>query len=74
MAAQVDFAHLNSAPEKVLEAKRNSNGGVYVITGDYGLKDSVPPDAIAGRKVGSSGNIVMGSFQANQKYKPTQGG
>ena len=74
IAEQVDFANLKPTAEMVLEAKKNPNGWVYVITGNYGPKDSVPPDAIAGAwKVDSSGSIVAGSFQANPKYKPTQG-
>jgi hypothetical protein len=74
VAEQVDFANLKPTPEMVLEAKKNPNGWVYVITGNYGPKDSVPPDAIAGAwKVDSSGSIVSGSFQANPKYMPKQG-
>ena len=74
MAKQVDFANLKPTPEMVLEAKKNPNGWVYVITGNYGPKDSVPPEAIAGAwKVDSSGSIVPGSFRANPKYKPKQG-
>ena len=74
MAEQVDFANLKPTPEMISEAKRNPNGWVYVITGSYGPKDSVPPEAIAGAwKVDSSGNIISGSFQANPRYKPKQG-
>jgi len=43
-------------------------------TGNYGPKDSVPPEAIAGAwKVDAAGNVVPGSFQANPKYRPKQG-
>lgn len=75
VAEQVDFAKLKPTPEMVLEAKKNPNGWVYVLAGNYGPKNSVPPDAIAGAwKVDSSGTIISGSFQANPKYKPKQGG
>jgi hypothetical protein len=71
MAEKIDFANLKPTPEMILEAKSNPNGWVYVIMGNYGPKDSVPPDAIAGAwKVDSSGEIVSDSFQANPKYKP----
>jgi hypothetical protein len=71
MAEKIDFANLKTTPEMILEAKSNPNGWVYVIMGNYGPKDSVPPDAIAGAwKVDSSGEIVSDSFQANPKYKP----
>lgn len=74
VAEQVDFANLKPTPEMVLEAKKNPNGWVYVIAGNYGSKNAVPPDAIAGAwKVDSSGTIISGSFQANPKYKPKQG-
>ena len=74
VAEQVDFGNLKSTPELVSEAKKHPNGWVYVITGNYGPKDAVPPEAIAGAwKVDSSGNIVPGSFQPNPKHMPKQG-
>jgi len=60
-------------PETMAEAKKNPNGWVYVIEGNYGPRDDVPPEAIAGAwKVDAAGNIVAGSFQANPKFKPKQ--
>lgn len=59
VAEQVAFANLKPTPEMVLEAKKNPNGWVDVITGNHGPNDAVPPDAIAGAwKVDSSGSII----------------
>ena len=55
--------------EMVQEAKRNPNGWVYVIQGNYGPNDGVPPEAIAGAwRVDASGSIVSGSYVANPKF------
>jgi len=71
LAEQSNFANLKPTPEMVLEAKKNPNGWVYVIAGNYRPNDAVPREAIAGAwKVDSSGTVVAGSFQANPKYKP----
>jgi hypothetical protein len=74
VAEQVDFRNMKPTPELLLEAKKHPDGWVYVITGNYGSKDAVPPEAIAGAwKVDLSGDIVPGSFQLNPKYAPKQG-
>jgi hypothetical protein len=58
------------SPEMELEAKKNPNGWVYVIRGNFGPNDAVPPEAIVGAwKVDASGKIVENSFQPNPKYK-----
>ena len=52
------------------EAKRHPNGWVYVIRGNYGPNDAVPPEAIAGAwRVDSSGNIIKDSYVANPNFK-----
>jgi hypothetical protein len=57
-------------PEMHQEAKRNPNGWVYVIQGNYGPNDAVPPEVIAGAwRVDASGNIIKGSYVANPKFK-----
>ncbi|GAA5162107.1 hypothetical protein [Viridibacterium curvum] len=66
-----DLSKMSPTPEMIREAQRTPNGWVYVIKGNFGPKDAVPPEAIAGAwKVDASGKIVPGSFQANPKYKP----
>ncbi|MES2206809.1 MAG: hypothetical protein V4525_08440 [Pseudomonadota bacterium] len=73
VANDTDFGNMKPTPEMIQESKRNPNGWVYVIEGNYGPNDTVPPEAIAGSwKVDAKGNIVLGSFQANPKYKPKQ--
>jgi hypothetical protein len=70
MAEQKDFLSMAPTPEMKAEAKKNPNGWVYAIEGNYGPKDAVPPEAIAGAwKVDASGNIISGSFQSNPKFK-----
>ena len=57
-------------PEAAAEAKRNPNGWVYKIVGDYGRDDAVPPEAIAGCwKVDEHGNIT-GDFVPNPNFTP----
>jgi hypothetical protein len=73
MAEHNSFSSSAPTPEMMAEAKKNPNGWVYVIEGNYGPKDAVPPEAIAGAwKVDATGNIVVGSFQANPKFKSKQ--
>jgi hypothetical protein len=56
-------------PEMIEEARRNPNGWVYVIDGDFGHNDAVPPECIVGAwKVDASGKLT-GEYQANQKYR-----
>lgn len=57
-------------PEEISEAKRNPDGWVYRIAGNFGPNDAVPPEAIIGAwKVDLDGNIV-GSFLKNDRYNP----
>lgn len=70
MAEQADFAHKKPTPDMLEEAKNNPGGWVYVIEGNYGPDDEVPPHAIAGAwQVDETGNIVGDSFQANPNYQ-----
>jgi len=56
--------------EVIAEAKRDSNGHVYAIEGNYGPSENVPPQAIKGAwKVDGNGNIV-GNFIPNPNYVP----
>lgn len=57
-------------PGEVEEAARNPNGWVYRISGNYGLNDGVPPEAVIGAwKVDQTGQIE-GSFMPNPNYNP----
>jgi hypothetical protein len=50
------------------EARRNPNGWVYVIDGNFGPDDALPPERIAGAwKVDAQGNLT-GEYRANPKY------
>jgi len=54
--------------KEVEEAKRNPNGWVYRISGQYGVDDEVPPEAIVGAwKVDENGDIA-GEFIPNPKF------
>jgi hypothetical protein len=53
---------------EIEEAKRNVNGWVYRIAGQFGPNDRIPAEAIVGAwKVDDRGNIV-GNFVKNEKY------
>ena len=70
MASDIDFTKMKPTPEMIKEAKGNPNGWVYVIEGNYGLNDEVPPHAIAGAwQVDESGKIIEDSFRANPNYQ-----
>lgn len=70
VASPIDYSKIDRSPQMLQEAKANPNGWVYVIEGNYGPNDAVPPAAIAGAwKVDSEGVIVEGSFQSNPKFK-----
>jgi uncharacterized protein (DUF2126 family) len=69
MSQQYDPS-LEPSIEMQQEAKRHPNGWVYVIQGNYGPDDAVPPEAIAGAwRVDGSGNIIKDSYVANPKFK-----
>jgi hypothetical protein len=51
------------------EAKRTPNGWVYVIEGNYGPDNAIPPQAIRGAwKVDANGEII-GEFIPNSNYR-----
>ena len=51
------------------EAKRNPNGWVYVIDGDYSPDEAVPSERIIGAwKVDAEGNLTS-EYIANPNYK-----
>jgi hypothetical protein len=59
---------MTPAPEAIAEAKRNPNGWVYVIEGNYTEDEAVPPQAIRGAwKVDPNGAII-GDFIHNPNY------
>jgi hypothetical protein len=50
------------------EAARNPNGWVYVLDGNFGPNDAVPPQRIVGAwKVDGSGKLT-GEYKANHNY------
>jgi hypothetical protein len=52
------------------EAKRNPNGWVYALDGDFGSNDDIPPERIVGAwKVAGNGEIT-GKFIPNPNYQP----
>jgi hypothetical protein len=60
-------------PEMIQEAKLNPNGWVYVIQGNFGPADAVPPQAIAGAwRVDGSGAIIAASYVSNPNFRPGQ--
>jgi hypothetical protein len=70
MAGSIDYANMKPTQELIKEAKANPNGWVYVIEGNYGPNDEVPPHAIAGAwQVDDAGMIIEGSFRANPNYQ-----
>lgn len=57
-------------PGEVEEAKRNPNGWVYRIAGNFSRNENVPPEAIIGAwKIDGDGRII-GEFVVNGKYNP----
>jgi hypothetical protein len=72
-AQQDTLAIQKPTPQMVEEAKKNPNGWVYAIEGNFGPNDAVPPEAIVGAwKVSPDGKIVEGSFRENPNFKGTQ--
>lgn len=70
MAQQDRLANQKPTPQMIEEAKKNPNGWVYAIHGNFGPNDAVPPEAIVGAwKVGPDGKIIEGSFTANPKFR-----
>jgi hypothetical protein len=62
-------AAMRPTAEAIAEAKKHPNEHVYVIEGNYGPNDAVPPHAIKGAwKVDSKGNIC-GEFIPNPNYR-----
>jgi hypothetical protein len=51
------------------EAKKNPNGWVYQIDGQFAPHEAVPPESIVGAyAVDANGNLT-GEFKANPKYR-----
>ena len=55
------------SPGAIAEAKKQREGWVYQIEGNYGPTDAVPPQAIVGAWKVEAGNIV-GDFVPNPNY------
>jgi hypothetical protein len=53
----------------VEEARRNPNGFVYVIRGNFGPKDAVPPEAILGAWKVDAGGTLTGEYLPNPNYR-----
>ena len=63
---------MKPTPEMLEEAKRNPNGWVYKINGQFRLDEHVPPEAIVGAwKVNAAGEIE-GDFIPNPRYRPKE--
>jgi hypothetical protein len=56
-------------PRAIEEARRQGNGHVYQIEGDYGTDEDVPPEAIVGAWKVLDGEIV-GDFIPNPNHAP----
>lgn len=55
--------------QEIIEAKKNPNGWVYRINGNYNYSDEIPPEAIVGAwKVDKYGK-VKGDFVYNPNFK-----
>jgi hypothetical protein len=68
MVEKSKMSHIPSAGA-IAEAKKNPDGWVYEIRGNYGPDDFVPPHAVVGAwKVDQEGNIV-GEFIRNPNFK-----
>jgi hypothetical protein len=58
--------------KEIGEAKKNPNGWVYRIYGNYNYTDAIPPEAIVGAwKVDSHGKI-QGDFIHNKNFIKTR--
>ncbi|MNR45945.1 hypothetical protein [Pseudomonas jessenii] len=55
-------------PREVEEATRNPNGWVYRIYGQYGINDTVPPEAVVGAWRVNEKGIIVGDFILNPKF------
>lgn len=56
-------------PDLVSEARRFPGGWVYEVEGDFGPKDTVPPEAIRGAwAVDQDGNLT-GEYKENPRYR-----
>ena len=59
-------------PEEIIEARRNPNGWVYRIAGDFKQDENVPPGAIIGAWQVNSEGIIVGEFLRNDRYEPSR--
>ncbi len=65
----INSEKVNPEPAEIEEAKRNPNGWVYRISGQFGATERIPPEAIVGAwKIDENGDIV-GEFIPNPKFK-----
>ena len=70
MAEPIDLSKMVPTAEMRSEARRNLNGWVYAIGGNFSPTERVPPEAIAGAwRVDAEGNIVEGSYVPNPKFR-----
>ena len=70
IAEQPVAANMKPTPQMIEEAKNNPNGWIYVIKGQYGPDEKIPPQAIAGAwQVDAAGKIIEGSFRVNPNYQ-----
>lgn len=55
-------------PALVAEALRNPSGWIYVIEGDFGPDDAVPPTAIRGAWKVDDAGLISGDFIPNPRF------
>jgi hypothetical protein len=51
------------------EAKKNPNGWVYQIDGQFAPHEAVPPESIVGAYAVDANGKLTGEFKANPKYR-----
>ncbi len=51
------------------EAKKNLNGWVYQIDGQFAPHEAVPPESIVGAYAVDENGKLSGEFKANPKYR-----
>jgi len=52
------------------EAKKNKNGWVYAIDGQFLPHEAIPPHAIAGAWKVDANGLLTGEFEHNPNYVP----
>jgi len=64
-----DPKEITPEPQEIEEAKRNPNGWIYRVSGQYRASDRVPPEAIAGAWKVDKDGIIIGDFIVNPNFR-----